>query len=256
MSSHFSAIGMPIASNREAALSVIAKAADAGGELIECKDGRYLCCALGQGAELWIQLDKSNTFIGATPFFRGNSRISVGITHFMVRPNDTPLEGGVYGWLEPVESDPEKGLCPFIFDLVDKGLHTELDFPFISTVQLTAFAEQFEVYDSDDEFRASQATDFKWAAESFLSSEAFNTSGITLPNAVISGHVLETIELQNPLTNCRYRWMKVKTAGGEVDVVSDPELVDRLPFPGSVIRGSFWLCGRILKPKYVEKEGL
>jgi|WetSurMetagenome_2_1015567.scaffolds.fasta_scaffold102684_3 hypothetical protein len=48
--------------------------------------------------------------------------------------------------------------------------------------------------------------------------------------------------------------MHIKTFGGEIDVVSELDIIQKPVKPGGIISGQFWLCGKILKPKYKKNE--
>lgn len=64
--------------------------------------------------------------------------------------------------------------------------------------------------------------------------------------AVITGHVLSSERIKNTFTGEYFYHIKVKTLGADIDVVADPELVDREICAGGVVSGSFWLSGRVL----------
>jgi hypothetical protein len=50
----------------------------------------------------------------------------------------------------------------------------------------------------------------------------------------------------NELTGCSFCWALVKTLGGTVDVVVDPALLEATPRVGSIVKGVFWLSGRLV----------
>lgn len=60
--------------------------------------------------------------------------------------------------------------------------------------------------------------------------------------------MLGTSLLINPATGASFHWAKVRTLGGEVDVVADPEVLNGSLVVGGVVNGSFWLSGRLFKP--------
>jgi len=257
MPDHFSAIGIPISSLEDLQLEISKAAVSA--TMIKCKKGHYLRWTSKQGAELWIQQDHHNNLVGATPFFQGKARMTVALTKEISRKTDTPLEGAIYGWAGPENDNPESGAYPFVFDLVDKGVYEPFDFPFTSQVQLCAFTHDLNIYNSEEEYNNSQE-DIKFATESFVPSSLleivdtkFDSTGST---ALFSGHVLEASELINPLTNNHYHWMYVKTLGGEIDVVSELSMLPNPVTIGGVIRGAFWLCGRIMQPRFRQKKSL
>lgn len=70
-----------------------------------------------------------------------------------------------------------------------------------------------------------------------------------LAYAIFTGHVLETSIITNPVTDHEFIWAKVRTLGGEVDMVSDPVLLNGPVVKGGVVSGSFWLSGRIVTPR-------
>ncbi len=228
-------------------------------EEISCGKGAYLRWSCEQGAELWLQLDKRGSIVGVTPYFNGKSEMRVAVTALVGRPDDTPMEGAVYGWADPQGDEPESGSYPFVFDLVDKAVYGNLDYPFVSQVRLSAFAHELSIYESEDSFDEAQEDEIKFASESFIPSGLFRPDGETTEppesHAIFTGHILEARELTNPLTDGRYAWIRVRTLGGEIDVVSDLELIETTPVVGGIASGTFWLCGRILEPKIAAKSG-
>jgi len=183
--------------------------------------------------------------------------MTIGLTQLVVRQRGTPLEGALRGWADPQNDDPKSGVYPLAFDLVDSGKYGAFDFPFASPVHLSAFAHELNVYDSDEDFRAS--TDgLHMAPEAFIPSGLFKpgsgSSDSPESTAIIVGHVLETDLLKNPLTEYEYRWMRIRTYGGEVDVVSEPKIISKTVVLGGVASGQFWLCGQVLNPKLKEQN--
>ena len=58
--------------------------------------------------------------------------------------------------------------------------------------------------------------------------------------------MLETDTRANAVTGTLFVWALVDSLGGTFDVVIDPELLPRMPRPGDVLAGWFWLSGRLL----------
>ena len=52
--------------------------------------------------------------------------------------------------------------------------------------------------------------------------------------------------LTNPHTSLTFHWTRVKTLGGEYDVVADPAIVDGEIAPQGVVSVSGWVSGRIM----------
>lgn len=258
MASHFSAIGMPVESEEDMRALLARAAEDA--EEIACGKGAYLRWSSEQGAELWLQLDKRGSIIGVTPYFHGKSEMRVGLTAAVERPDDTAFEGAVHGWADPQGDDPASGEYPFVFDLVDKAVYGDLDYPFVSRVRLSAFAHELDLFESEDDFDSAQDGEVKFASESFIPAGLFAPDGETTEpprsHAIFTGRILAAQELSNPLTDGRYAWMRVRTLGGEIDVVSDLDSIEAAPVVGGIASGTFWLCGRILEPNTAAKSGL
>jgi hypothetical protein len=117
--------------------------------------------------------------------------------------------------------------------------------PAVTEVQLAAFAHTCACHADDEAFAASQDSDMRFAPESFIPSGTFDDGDVASAIALFTGHVVETEELTNGWTGERFRWARVRTLGGEVDVVADPEIVEGTPIAGGVIEGTFWLSGQL-----------
>jgi hypothetical protein len=63
--------------------------------------------------------------------------------------------------------------------------------------------------------------------------------------AILTGHVLETSIITNPITDSDFCWAKIRTLGGELDMVADPLMLNGFLVKGGIISGSFWLSGRL-----------
>lgn len=255
MPSHFSTIGFPIESEDD--MYELAAKASESAEEIACESGRYLKWSSPEGAQLWLQVDGDNDLVGMTPSFSGESVMAVNITHEVIRSGDSPFEGAVHGWVNP--DDTGSGDYPFIFDLVDKAQYGALEYPFISEVTLSAFAHELTVYDSEEEYDAVESDEPKFAVESFIPAGLFTeedpaTEEHAEPQsfAVFTGRILKQRECTNPLSGAGYHWALVKTLGGTIDLVIDPELVEKPLKVGGVVSGYFWLNGKIQTPKKLE----
>ncbi|MEM7293853.1 MAG: hypothetical protein AAF420_10735 [Pseudomonadota bacterium] len=223
----------------------VAEHADA----IDIPNGRYLRWSSDCGAEIWIQLDDANGLIGMTPHFAGESQVRVGITSRITSSDDTTLDGAFHGWADPSGDDPESGTYPFVFDSPDYQLHSNLRIPSIHPVQVAAFAHEISIFDSVDDYNASQSGEPKFASQSFITSGMFSPDGGSTepPQAygIFTGHIVQTAKKRNGLTGSSFHWALVDSLGGLFDVVIDPELVQSEPKASGVLSGSFWLSGRI-----------
>lgn len=247
MPSHLSDIGFQI--ETQEAFQQLAFRAYEEGEAFETKEGTYVRWSPGEGIELWLQLDAEDDIIGINPHFTGSSLMRVGLTQRLSRADGSPLEGAFYAWANPVGDDPVAGDYPFVFDAPDYYLNSAIILPAIMNVQLSAFAHELQSYESDEAYDASQPEDIKFASESFIPSGMFTPDGGSVDppqaHAIFTGHVLETSIVTNPVADNEFIWAKVRTLGGEVDVVADPVLLNGPIIKGGVVSGSFWLSGKL-----------
>jgi hypothetical protein len=247
MASHFSSIGMPT-KNKDSFLEYIKKSYENGNH-IKTEFGTYTKWYIGNGIELWGQFNKKNEAIGLNPHFSGSARMSVRIEKRVVRPDDTVLDGSFYCWSDP-DDNKDSGVYPFVFDVPDMATYNSIKLFQIVTVQLAGFAHEISAYKNDEDYEKSQHQIPKFASESFVPSGLFNTDGNdTLPPqaySIFTGHILDSKEFTNPFTNCIFYWAKVKTLGGEIDIVIDPEILIGDLIVGGVVSGTYWLTGRII----------
>ncbi len=245
MPSHFSTIGFPV-QDQDDLLSMADQVAE-DAKVIEVPEGQYLRWSSECGAEVWLQLDREGQLIGIVPHFVGESRVRVGITSRIIRPDASPLDGAFHGWANPAD-EIDSGEYPFVFDLPDFLNQRSLRVPGIATFQIAAFAHEISIYDSLDAFNASQTGELKFAPQSFIPSGLFSPEGESTepPDAVgiFTGFIIRAEQRFNDLTEKPFYWAIVDSLGGSFDVVLDPELVENEPQSGGVLQGSFWLTGR------------
>jgi len=233
----FSSIGAQERSNQEyrKLIDLVQRA----GEKISFQGGYYVRWESGDGDELWVTM-LGGKFRCITPFFRGKSAMTFGITEYVDRRPET-VDGTVHGWMDPVPSEPENGIYPLSFDVVGKHLVGEPTLPVIRSIGLCACAKNLVAYRTEHEFEAANQ---QRAAEYFCPIGVFGDLQRDA-KAFFDGHVVETRDLNNTLTNRPYRWALTKTVGGLVDVVFDPEQIDVTPTVGGILSGSFHLFGDI-----------
>ena len=183
MASHFSTIGFLINSEQEM-LDIVHQASQEATS-IPCSEGHYLKWQSPEGAQLWLQIDHDDNLVGLTPSFQGNSSFKVALINLITTEEDTPFEGMVYAWANPQDNKPESGDYPFVFDLVDKACYDTLNTPLTCEVELVAFAHELTLYDSEEEYEASQDQEPHFASESFIPSGLFG-EGVRLPLPMLS----------------------------------------------------------------------
>lgn len=252
MASHFSSLGFKV-TNQEDFTNYLKQAYE-NGENIKTELGTYIKWEVGKGIELWGQLDVDNNAIGLNPHFTGNSSIKIRVQNKIKRDNDTILDGAFYCWADPEETG-EDGLYPFVIDLPNIEIYN-INIPQIVKAQITGFAHELSTYRNDEEYDKDQKSTPKFATESFIPTGLFdkneNNDSPQQSMAIFTGHVIDTCKITNPITGLEFIWIKVKTLGGEYDIVADPQLIDEEIVIDGVVSGLFWLSGKIIGD-YLEK---
>lgn len=246
MTNHFQAIGFPVSSQDD--FFRLAQRTFEEGQHISIPQGHYVFWNVGQGIELWGQVDQEGHFVGLNPHFSGRSRISMGLTSKMESSRED-LDGAYYAWAG-AQSGPEDGDYPVLFDCPDFLVHARMLLPSIHRVQMAAFAHEVQVFSDETHYHASQTQPqsqgqaIAFAAESFIPSGLFGDQA--QPYGMLTGVVQHAFTITNPVTSQTFQHAVVKTLGGEYDVVIPPELLYAELQPGNIVQGSFWLTGRIL----------
>jgi hypothetical protein len=251
MANHFTTIGLSVHSPDD-----FRSVLDHGlkhGEHIVAAHGSYRCWKIGNGAELWLQLDEDGQLIGAHPHFSGQTRLNARLIERVERPDDNVLDGAFKAWANG--SDDSDGDFPFVFDCPDMQSYSAIDLPVNVQVQVAAFAHEISAYASVDQFDAAQAEQKEESGMPGFASQSFIPSGLfmaarekTAPvsEGILSGHVRDTNRFYNPEGGMSFVWARVATYGGEFDVVADADIIDGFVRVGGVITGSFYLSGRLI----------
>jgi len=254
MPSQFSTIGFRITSGED--LAALASHVVDKSERISTPPGDYLKWAPPSGEQLWLQISPDGDAMGMSAHFEGKSMVRVGVEARVTRPSQTPLDGTFLAWANPPAGGATGGDYPFAFDCPDAAIHAEMALPVTIAAQVAAFAQQVSLYDSMESYAASQGVP---AAKSFIPSGLVSPSGEPVtppePHALIAGQVVEADTRANAVSGAPFVWALLDTLGGTFDVVIDPELLPRLPRPGDVLAGWFWLSGRLLAGPAPRKTG-
>lgn len=249
--SNLSNIGFSV-STQEEFYNLLTKARKAASQK-KTNEGVYAVYTDNSGAELYIQFNAQNKFIGANPHFNGKSKRTVCLTNTVDRP-ESALDGAFYCWAAPSKvNNPESGIYPFVFDSPDFKTIGIIEFPSDFEIQLAAFAHELHVFDNEKEYENSQTTEMKFATQSFIPSGLFSPGEEKDPDppqarGIFSGTIMEYERRRNHLTGEAFYWLLVDTLGGEADVVADLRFFEKEPQVGGVVKGHFWLSGRLINP--------
>ena len=244
MPSHFSSLGFPL--EMDSAYQERLLDAALSGEQLRVRDGAYVRWSPGAGVELWLQV-QAREVVGLAPHFAGEASMRVALTERVSRLEESPLAGAFRAWANPPAQTPEEGDFPFVFDLPDAGRFTGLALPRVTSVQIAAFAQELRCFETETAFHASQEkAELKYAAESFIPSGLFVKEGeAPAAYAMFTGRVTGAERRVNPFSGGAFWCVRVRTLGGEVDIVADPAAVEGELIVAGIAQGSFWLSGRL-----------
>src|SRR5215468_3189824 len=199
MASHFSTIGLPVASAED--MNALANRVGPLAEPLAAPNGVYFRWSDPSGAEIWLQVNANNEVIGMNPHYAGRSAVRVGLTARLPSAGPSELDGSFHGWADPAGDAPDTGCYPFVFDAPDYRLHEELSLPAQKEVQIAAFAHEIAAFETEAAYEASEP---ELASQSFIPSGLFTPAGAsTVPpqaRAIFAGHVLAADKKTNVLT--------------------------------------------------------
>lgn len=268
MTDHFSVIGFKSKSAEELA-ELVSKLPDTGAYSQPCGPGYYYRWQSESGSELWVHLAKQPgsdeetlSIVGVTPFFHGQGRVPVRIMKKRQRRSDNAFEGAVFVEIAPGRR-PHQCATVALIDLVDYAVWANRVTPFLAHAQIAAFPHELLIFPTEEAFTATQVNEkVKFSPESFFASGLFSSSGeagqtvfhdpsdaeFNAPSrAFFTGRILSSETRMNGITGQAFHTMLVKTLGGTVDIVAEAGKVGKIPPPGSIVQGEFWLCARLIE---------
>ncbi|MDX6695606.1 MAG: hypothetical protein QOF02_3209 [Blastocatellia bacterium] len=251
------------------------------GKIIPTLAGTYRLFAPGSGIEVWAKQDALDQLGHLHPHFSGGARMRVALVE--KRPADTALTEGLFVAYfkhkegEGIESVHERlrygdgtytGVIPFVFASPDYHCYAQLPMPIVTNVQITAFPFMMKGYETEDDWidwqlevekrmRAEKGEPEEdedddggyLAGASFMPStmlfEKESPDDFPSPTAQLSGIVLETAIITNPVTEQDFSWARLETAAGEIDMVVSTELLEGYLVEGGVAAGHCLLSGRL-----------
>ena len=263
MASNLSTIGFVFA-DEEAFRSAMMTCANDAHLRLACASGNYGLWRSRTGAEVWFHLnqpaDGQTEIYGLTPFFEGQSDVTLKITGPIAREGDNPFEGALTGWVAPDEASD--GSYPIVFDAVDFDAHRQTQWPAIKHVRLSGFAREMHAFASDDAYYAARgapdADNPKLASHAFIpmglfaAAQSENDDAGTVPEpptsaALLTGKVLEHRTLTNEATGNDFVWLLVESLEATFDIVADPAIVTGEIVDSGTIEAAVWMFGRILE---------
>jgi hypothetical protein len=224
------------------------------GEVIATGGAQYLRLAVDDRLELWTRFVNDQPDVHLHSYFRGESRFPVVLYERTERAERLRADGAFFCRSKPLQGEGWfAGQIPIVFDVPDYHRYDAVPLPRVCVVQLTAMALQMKGYVDEDEFRE----DYPWDEEGYGWGERYfaptcwteprgENGELQEATAAVSGYVLDTAILTNPLTGLDYCWALVETICGVVDIVCSPNDLEGYLHKGGVATASCLLTGRIL----------
>jgi len=249
--SHFSMIGFAVDSrNPDTFANDLIKYAETC-EPISLQ-GEHRICVISDksGAEIWVGLDAKppNQFEAQTfnPALRGKGRTRIIVDSDVSSAEWKPLE-------ITVQAQFAEAKTPLIFELADPREASAFVPKAKLEVDLTGFADEVEIFDSETAYYESQRSkEVRFASNHFIPSGMFKESEADktpTPHALFAGTILDSELRQNDRGKAQYWWVLVRIYDGAViNVVADPSMVKSRPPKGGILSASVWLSGRIVRP--------
>lgn len=234
--SNLSDIGFPVKTEED--VNQMLMDVLSGIEQVACPPfGYYYRFEDASGAQVFLQANPVHELMGFNPGFKGLGITTLELIRTLER--DTSELDGAY-----VARGAEGGPA-FVFDLPDFRRVKLASLPFKAGVELTAFAtNDFQLLEPGGDMPAEPSL------SPLRDSEADLLAGdpsAPPPQAHVSIEaVVATAERrENSKTKAEFWAFSAVTPAGEISIVADPSIVVRDPSPGDVVKGSFWLSGKI-----------
>lgn len=268
MASNFSSIGF-IFRNAEDFHSRMLVLAEETRERLSCEAGEYAIWRSRTGAEVWFHLapaddgandradstgeaDGQATILGLAPFFEGQSSVPLLVTQIHRRPDDTPLEGLLHGWVAPDGSGG--GVYPLAFDAIDFAAHAGRALPATWHCRVTGFCRNLNVH-ADAGTLPEIGDGQRLAPQALIPIGLFNnededvaptTASIPEPTAWLTGIVRAHRLLENEATGRPFHWLSVESLAATYDLVADPDIVTGEIAEGRIVEAMAWMFARVM----------
>ncbi len=227
-------------------------------ERLRCDAGEYAIWRSRTGAEVWFHLsadkeaDGPATIVGLAPFFEGQSSVPVLVTQVHKRPDDTPLEGLLHGWVAPDGSGA--GAYPLAFDAIDFAAHAGRPLPAVWNCRVTGFCRNLNVH-ADPSTLPEIGEGQRIAAQALIPIGLFNdadedaaptAASAPEPTAWLTGIVRAHRLLENEATGRSFHWLSVESLAATYDLVADPDIVTGVITEGRIVEVMAWMFARVM----------
>ena len=227
------------------------------GEIVETKSAKYLRWSVGENLELWTRVKDRGPEMLYHSYYAGDARMTVALLEKTPRRKETFSDGAFYcrssasagaGWIA--------GRAPFVFDTPYFHRYDDLQLPRLAAVQLTAFSFAMRGFADEEEYEEAYPADergYCWDYKHFVPACMVEPRGegdeLQAACAEVSGYVLDSGILTNPITGLDFCWAKVETIGGEVDVVCSPDRLSGYLVKDGIAVTNCYLYGRLIEDR-------
>lgn len=225
------------------------------GEVIKTNHGEYLNWSIDERMKVWMKVEDNKPTNYVYPFFAGETRMRVVLLEKARRSRQAISEGAFLCRNRPYAGrNWIAGQLPFVFDIPDYDRYDHLQLPRLAEVQITASAFELKGYETEDDYLDANPPDengYYYQAEHFIPLAAIKPldedNEMQSAGGEVSGFVLDTAIITNPVTESDFCWARLKTRGGEMDVVCSPSVLDGYLVAGGVAVVNAYLFGRVLE---------
>lgn len=238
----------------------IARIARTSGRRIACADGEYRTWLSPGGAEIWLhypdveegrQIEPIDDLKGMTVFQRGASAIPMRVHRRLSWEPENALDGVCIASLPAVR---RKGRAlPFVFEQLGYAVEP-MPTPFEALVQVAGLAHRVWAYATEAQFLKAIPSRRLVGRGSIAAMEPDEVADARLiyrtkPGALwlVTGVILKSIQLRNPLADSPYYWLLVETDRGQIDVVTNPDVIEGDISVGHSIQTVVSMVGRIVE---------
>jgi hypothetical protein len=237
----------------------VASIARSKGRRVSCQDGEYRTWVSPAGAEVWLhyphasgpaEIDPIDDLRGITVFQRGASDVRMRI-HRRIAWRDNPLDGVCIASLPPLHREG-RGF-PFVFEQLGFAADT-LRTPYEARVQISGLTHRLWAYATEAEYLRALPSRRLVARGAIAAVEPDDVADARLiyrtkPGALwlVTGVIVKSIQLRNPLNDRYYYWLLVNTERGEVDVVANPDQIEGDMSSGHSVQAIVSMVGRIIE---------
>lgn len=220
------------------------------GKKFQTSKGIYSRFRDESGAELWTKATFSNELIGMTPYYH-----TALIQNVILINKESYSNSYLDGYYECLAApsdlyDPKTALFPFLFESPDFWRNQPSTLPIPYTIEVIFSPTEIHAYATKLDYINSVPKDQPLNLRAFLPLGYVEDDPDLKTYAIVTGIVKSIEEKRNQTTRNPFLLLRIDTLGMEVEIpVSQEKVKGELKAEG-VIKGTFWVLGRVLHPVF------